>query len=144
MNNNYDYQKECREAIDAGNRALNSLKNAKACLDSARNWGIFDMLGGGLLSGLMKRSKINDAQNLMNRARQDLQAFSRELGDVHMSGQLDVEINDFIGFADLLWDNFLVDWMMQDRINNARSQVDEVIGRVEQIVGRLQYERVVN
>ncbi|MBQ9032477.1 MAG: hypothetical protein IJ106_13655 [Parasporobacterium sp.] len=138
----YNYQKECREAIDAGNRALDSLKDAKACLDSARNWGIFDMLGGGLLSGLIKRSKINDAQNLMRQARQDLQSFSRELGDVHMSGEMDVEINDFIGFADLLWDNFLVDWMMQDRINNARSQVDEVIGRVEQIVSRLQYESV--
>ena len=142
MNNNYDYQKECREALDAGNRALGSLKSAKACLDSARNWGIFDMLGGGLLSGLMKRSKINDAQNLMDRAKQDLQRFTRELGDVHMSGQLNVEINDFIGFADLLWDNFLVDWMMQDRINHARSQVNEVIGRVEQIVSRLQYETV--
>ena len=144
MNNSYDYQKECREAIDAGNRALNSLKSAKACLDSARNWGIFDMLGGGLLSGLMKRSRINDAQNLMNRARQDLQSFRRELGDVQMSGEMNVEINDFIGFADLLWDNFLVDWMMQDRINNARAQIDEVIGRVEQIVSRLQYESVMN
>lgn len=142
MYNNYDYQKECREALDAGNRALNSLKNAKACLDSARNWGIFDMLGGGLLSSLVKRSKISDAQSLMDRARNDLRSFSRELDDVQMSGQLDVEINDFIGFADLLWDNFLVDWMMQDRINNARSQVDEVIRRVEQIVGRLQYETV--
>ena len=142
MNDNYDYKKECREAMDAGNRALESLRNAKAYLDSARNWGIFDMLGGGFFSSLMKRSKINDAQSMMNRARQDLQSFSRELGDVHMSEQLDVEINDFIGFADLLWDNFLVDWMMQDRINNACAQLDEVIGRVEQIVSRLQYEMV--
>jgi hypothetical protein len=142
MNTNYDYQKECREALDAGNRALNSLRNAKSCLDSARNWGIFDMLGGGLLSGLIKRSKIKDAQGLMNRARQDLKTFSRELDDVHMSGQLEVEINDFIGFADLLWDNFLIDWMMQDRINNARFQLDEVIRRVEGILGRLQYEAV--
>lgn len=142
MNPNYDYQKECREALDAGNRALNSLRNAKSCLDSARNWGIFDMLGGGLLSGLIKRSKIKDAQGLMNRARQDLKTFSRELDDVHMSGQLEVEINDFIGFADLLWDNFLIDWMMQDRINNARFQLDEVIRRVEGILGRLQYEAV--
>jgi len=138
----YDYMKECREALEAGKRALVSLKNAKACLDSARNWGIFDMIGGGLLSGLMKRSKINDAQGMMNRAKQDLRSFSRELGDIHMSGQLDIEINDFIGFADLLWDNFLVDWMMQDRINNARRQLDEMIGRVEQLVSRLQYETI--
>ena len=30
--------------------------------------------------------------------------------------------------------------MMQDRIRNARMQLDEVIGRVEQIVKRLQKE----
>ena len=91
----------------------------------------------------MKRSKISDAQRLMDRARNDLRSFSRELDDVQMSGQMDVEINDFIGYADLLWDNFLVDWMMQDRINNARMQLDEVIGRVEHIVSRLQYESVI-
>lgn len=136
----YDYRKECREALEAGNRALASLRKARACLNSAKNWGIVDMLGGGFLSSLMKRSKINHAQGLMDKARRDLQVFSRELGDVHMTGKLDVEINDFIGFADLLWDNFLVDWMMQDRIRNARMQLDEVIGRVEQIVKRLQKE----
>ena len=70
MNNNYDHIKECREALDAGNRALDSLKNAKSCLDSARNWGIWDMLGGGLLSGLMKRAKISDAEEQINRAEQ--------------------------------------------------------------------------
>ncbi|MBR3401618.1 MAG: hypothetical protein IKG67_05180 [Parasporobacterium sp.] len=137
----YDYRKEYLEAMDAGNRALDSLRSARACLDSARNWGIFDMLGGGLLSGLMKRSKVNDAQDLMNRAKEDLRVFARELEDVQMSGQLEIEINDFIGFADLLWDNFLIDWMMQDRINNARRQLDEVIGRVERIMNRMQSER---
>jgi len=126
--------------MDAGNRALDSLRNAKGCLDSARNWGIFDMLGGGLLSSLIKRSKVGDAQDLMHRAKEDLRVFARELEDVQMSDQLEIEINDFIGFADLLWDNFLVDWMMQDRINNARRQLDEVIGRVERIMNRMQHE----
>ena len=61
-----------------------------------------------------------------------------------MSGQLDIEINDFIGYADILWDSFLIDWMMQDRINHARAQVEEMIHRVEQIISRLQYESVAN
>ena len=42
-----------------------------------------------------------------------------------------------------LWDNFLVDWMMQDRINSARAQLDEVITRVEQILTRLHHESAV-
>ena len=128
------------EAWEAGNRALQSLKAAKQYLDSARNWGIWDMIGGGFISSLVKRDKLHDAQYQMDKAKSDLQMFTRELGDVSGFGQLDIEINDFIGYADLLLDNFLVDWMMQDRINQARQQVDEIVFRVEQIVIRLQRE----
>lgn len=39
----YDFEKEKREAMEAGNRALHSLREAQANLDSARNWGLWDM-----------------------------------------------------------------------------------------------------
>ena len=35
----YDIEKEKREAIEAGRRALNSLSVAKENLNSAKNWG---------------------------------------------------------------------------------------------------------
>ena len=44
---------EIREAIDAGERAIISLRAAQDKLNSARNWGIFDMVGGGFFSSLM-------------------------------------------------------------------------------------------
>ena len=34
----YDIEKEKREAIEAGRRALNSLRTAKENLNSAKNW----------------------------------------------------------------------------------------------------------
>ena len=43
----YDIEKEKREAIEAGRRALNSLRTAKENLNSAKNWGLVDMFGGG-------------------------------------------------------------------------------------------------
>lgn len=46
----YNFEKEKREAIDAGNKALESLHTAKENLDSAHNWGLFDMFAGGLTS----------------------------------------------------------------------------------------------
>ena len=130
----YNYEKERQEAVSAGNRALASLRQAKAQLDSARNWGIWDMMGGGLMSSLIKRSRINNAQGCIEQAKRDLKMFERELGDINMNGQMNIEINDFIGYMDILWDNFLVDWMMQDRINSARDQLDQVIWRVENIL----------
>ena len=35
----YDLEKEKREAVDAGNRALRSLRAAQDNLNSAKNWG---------------------------------------------------------------------------------------------------------
>lgn len=134
----YDFEKEKREAADAGNRALRSLKAAQENLDSAKNWGIWDMLGGGFLSTMAKQSKMDRAKENLAKARSDLKNFSRELQDVNMACHLDIETGDFLSFADLFFDGFVVDWMVQDRINQASRQVEEAIHRVEGILNQLQ------
>ena len=50
--------KELKEAIMAGEKALNSLEEARNSFRSASNWGIFDMLGGSTLISLGKHSKM--------------------------------------------------------------------------------------
>ena len=134
----YDFEKEKREAADAGNRALRSLKAAQENLDSAKNWGIWDMLGGGFLSTMAKQSEMDRAKENLTKARSDLKNFSRELQDVNMACHLDIETGDFLSFADLFFDGFVVDWMVQDRINQASRQVEEAIHRVEGILNQLQ------
>lgn len=62
-------KREMQEAVQAGERALQTLYAARDKLRSARNWGIFDMLGGGFISDLVKHSKMNDASALMERKR---------------------------------------------------------------------------
>lgn len=47
---NLSLQREISEAIQAGNEALRCLENAKDYLDSAGNWGLLDIFGGGLLT----------------------------------------------------------------------------------------------
>ena len=132
-----DYEKERREAIEAGNKALTSLRAAQADLNSAKNWGIVDLLGGGLLTDVIKHSKMNKAQMNMERAKWDLESFGKELSDVAGYVSFDFNTADFLSFADYFFDGLLADWMMQDRINKARSQVDEAIRRVEYILQRL-------
>ena len=39
----YDIEKEKREAIEAGQRALSSLRTAEENLNSAKNWGLVDI-----------------------------------------------------------------------------------------------------
>lgn len=134
----YDFEKEKREAADAGNRALRSLKAAQENLSSAKNWGIWDMLGGGFISTMAKHSKMDRAKENLAKARSDLKSFSRELQDVNMACHLDIETGDFLSFADWFFDGFVVDWMVQDRINQASRQVEEAIHRVETILRQLQ------
>ena len=92
----YNRDLEIREAIDAGERALLSLRDAKNSLGSARGWGIVDMLGGRGLSGLIKHVKIGDARNSLSQAKADLTYFSRELADVRDIQGLDIE-KEYIG-----------------------------------------------
>lgn len=133
----YNYEKERQEAIDAGNRALYSLRAAQDQLNSAKNWGIVDILGGGLITSLVKRSKMDAAQRNMEQAKRDLQTFSKELRDVSQYISLDFNNEGFLRFADYFFDGVVADWLVQDRINNARQQVDEAIRRVEQILRQL-------
>ena len=124
----YDIEKEKREAIEAGRRALNSLQAAKENLNS----------GGGFFTTMLKHSRIDQAKRNMEQAKYDLRNFSRELNDVNMVCNLNIDTGDFLSFADYFFDGFVVDWVVQDRINNAQRRVEEAIRRTESIVNQLQ------
>lgn len=125
---------EIREAIDAGERALISLRAAQDKLNSARNWGIFDMIGGSFFSSLMKRSQIDGASEYMAQAQLDLRRLQKELRDIQVPMDLKIEVSAFLSFADVFFDNLLVDWMVQNKIAEARGQVEDAIFRVESIL----------
>ena len=130
-------RREMKEALDAGERALSSLRKAQEKLNSAGNWGLFDMLGGGLFSTIMKRSKMDDAQQLMEAAKTDLKRFQRELKDVNIPLDLRMEVGSFLSFADFFFDGFVADYLVQSKISEAKEQVSDAIIRVEQILNEL-------
>lgn len=132
-----NYEAERREAILAGKRARGSLENALDALDSARGWGICDIIGGGFLSSLIKHSKMDRASEYLEEAKADLVRFGRELGDIGICPDVNLSTGDFWGFADCFFDGFLSDCVMQDRINEARRQLQQAIRRVDSILARL-------
>lgn len=137
MYNNRMMEQEIREAIQAGERALFSLREAQNNLKSARNWGIFDMFGGGFITDLIKHSKMGNASSCMENAKYDLQVFQRELRDVSMSFDLNMDIGGFLSFADFFFDGFVADYLVQSKIADARSQVESAIYQVENILAQL-------
>ena len=118
---------EIREAIDAGERALRSLYSAQDKLKGARGWGIFDMLGGGFISDLIKHSKMEEAKY-------HLQRFRKELSDVNGNFNLQLNVGGFLSFADFFFDGFVADYLVQSKISEARRQVDDAIAKVSRIL----------
>lgn len=130
--------REIREAIQAGERALFSLRAAAGQLSSARGWGIVDLFGGGFFTNVMKHSRIEDASGNIEQAKRDLQIFQRELRDVTvMPVELNVEIGGFLSFADFFFDGLVADYLVQSRINEAKAQVEDTIQRVELLLQKL-------
>lgn len=126
-------RKEVNEALQAINTTLGYLLAAKDYLNSARSWGIFDMVGGGFFSTLIKHNKMNDAKICLTKAKNSVLQLKKELSDVNEHLNVDVKIGDFLSFADFFFDGVITDWLVQSRISDARKQVDQAILQLETI-----------
>ena len=125
--------REINEAVLAGERALNSLREAKSKLNSARAWGVYDILGGGMISSIVKHSKVNDANEWLEQANRDLRRFAKELRDVP-GEEIYVQAGDLASTLDIFFDNIFSDFIVQNRINEAREELDRLINRVQATV----------
>lgn len=134
MNND---MKEINEAIVAGERALNSLYHAQDKLNSAKGWGLLDLLGGGFITGMIKHSRIDDASRCMEEAKYYLKAFQKELSDIDLSMDLRMEVGSFLSFADFFFDGLVADYLVQSKIEDAREQVADAIDMISNVLCKL-------
>lgn len=134
---------ELAEAIDAGEIVLQELNEAKKAFDSAANWGVFDMVGGGLLATMAKHNKINEGKAILNNVSRSLKDYNRELKDVDQSKFIDmnIDLSDFLTFADYFFDGIFADFTVQSRINNVKSKIDTGIREIQRINQKLIYEK---
>ncbi len=134
-------RQEIREAVRAGEKALTSLYLARNSLLSARGWGIWDMVGGGFVTSLVKHSKIREASSHLESARTNLKIFQRELKDIPDFGDLGIDIGGFLSFADCFLDGIVADYLVQRKIDNAKRQVEDGIRKTESLIGKLRLEK---
>lgn len=117
---------------DAGNAVLSELENVISYFKSAGNWGVVDLIGGGLIITAVKHSKINKAKTAVNEVQHLLGRFQRELADLKISpeSQLGIDVSSFQTFADYIFDGLIFDWIVQSKINkslnNARGMKDNM------------------
>lgn len=133
-------KQEIREAVGAGARALVSLKAAREKLESARKWGIVDLLGGAFVTDVVKHSRMKEASACIETAKIDLQRFQKEVGNVDIPTDMRMEISNFLSFADFFFDGLVSDYLVQSKIAEAREQVDDAISYVETLIVKLKQE----
>ncbi|MBN2182163.1 MAG: hypothetical protein JW715_09635 [Sedimentisphaerales bacterium] len=129
--------REFNEAIGAGKAVLTVLDEVVNSLKSARNWGTFDMLGGGLITTAVKHSRINKVRELVHQVQQQLRIFQRELADVNSMTEIKIDIGSFVTFADYFFDGLIVDWIVQSKIVKSLESAVQVSERVRNILGQL-------
>lgn len=132
-------RREVGEAISAGRTAESALSAVLNSLDSAEDWGTWDMLGGGLLTTMAKHGHLDDARAGIGWAQQCLSRFRTELADVRDMELPQVQVGEFATFADYFFDGIFVDWYIQSRINDAQRGVEAVDSRVCEVLNRLQW-----
>lgn len=119
-------QKELEEALSAGENAKRLLGQVQDDLDSARSWGTWDMLGGGLIATMAKHDRLDSAQSSIRAAQRALSDFRTELADVSQLQVPNIQIGEFATFADYFFDGIFSDWYVQSSIKTAQEGVSEV------------------
>ena len=113
---------------------MRQIENIEGSLNSANGWGAWDMIGGGLVSGLVKHSHLDDAQAGTEHLQILLSRFHTELADVYVDAQIRaVNIDGFLRFADYFFDGLIADWFVLSRIHDSQENINQVKTRSEKL-----------
>lgn len=127
-------QQELEEAIEAGRSALESLESVRSVLQSAGNWGTWDMIGGGAISTAIKHSKIDEAKRAAQEAQRRLRLFREELAGAGARLHVSLDIGGLAKIGDYFFDGLITDWIVQSKIRDAQSACESGISQVRSIL----------
>ncbi len=134
------HQRELGEAWAAGDEACESMEKVVKSLQTAKSWGTYDLLGGGIVATSVKHSHINKAKGYMEDAVYKLETYSDELQDVNLDWNSSMGISSFNTFADYLLDGLIFDWVVQSKIKKSLGSCTRAVSSVKSIQRRLDRE----
>lgn len=137
---NVEFQKkEINQAIGATVPVLEKLEKIYSKLNSAENWGTFDLLGSGLLATAMKHSKIDDAKSLISKTQFDIDNLINELNDVDSNFNIrnTINIDGFYTFSDYFFDGLIFDFIVQEKISKSKNHIKLVKTNVSRLKSQL-------
>ena len=131
-------KKEIREAISAGYGARSLAERILSELNDADKWNTWDLIGGGgIITHVAKHSHLDEAQDLVYELQSKLRKFKTELADVRISGNLQVNVEGFLRFADFFFDGLFADWAVGKQISRSYDSVESTKSQITRALNKL-------
>lgn len=129
---------QINEALSLVNQLISLVNDAERSLSSARNWSIFDVLGGGFFTDLIKHSKLSNASSAMNEVNYLMQRLQVVLGSIQIPNDYRMNVGGFSTFADFFFDSGLVDAYMLSKIWSSLNEVRKLRDKLYDLKGKLE------
>lgn len=130
---------EISEALREANNCLMISEETLKSLMSAKNWGIYDIVGGGMISSAIKHNRIDDAKTYMERLSYSVDRLNKELGDVDTSiFNEGLNISGFSYTFDIFFDNIFSDFSVQGEINDSLYKIEDFRNKVLNLIRKLE------
>lgn len=132
---------EVRRTSRTGAEASKMLERMLNFLQQAKNWGNWDMMGKGRMASYNKHDAVDRAKETAFQAKHLLSKFQQDLYNVGAgSFTFDIRIDSLSSFTDIFFDNLISDWIIQQKIKNALSNVYSVKDKVNRILQSLEMD----
>lgn len=129
---------QVNEALNITNQLIDLTNTAERQLSSARNWGFVDVLGGGLITDLIKHSKLSDAKSTMDNVNYLMQRLQQVLGSIQIPQSYRMDVGGFATFADFFFDSGLVDAYMLSKIWSSLNEVRKLKDKLYDLKSKLE------
>ena len=132
-----DPKTELLEAKRAAQEAMTILQQEQSELKSARGWGIFDLIGGGMIASIAKRSRMNAMRNTLEILDASLGTLSDKLQDVPLDTPACPDDSFTAQLLDIGFDNVFTDLYVQGELNETGRQLDRLEETLTQMLREL-------
>jgi hypothetical protein len=123
--------REHEEAHRAGTAAAATVAQVLRSLGGARGASTWDMFGGGGFADMVEHGHLRQADQAAWQAQHALDTFSRELADIGIRADLRMPQVDTRWFADVFFDNIIVDAVRHQKIKRTFEAVADVASWVD-------------
>ena len=118
-------------------RAIRQLGRSEGELEKARGWGFWDLLGGGLVTTLVKHSHVDSGSKHVETAREHLKRLRAELAKLSIEESIAVGLEPINKVADVFLDG-IYDWFAQSKIVRSRDGVRAALQKTRRVEAELE------